>query len=421
MKIPTVAVAILLALTSTAMAQDAIVEGPGYELSEGTVLHPSVGAETGAVSNVFREQADAVASPLLRLLADLDIASRPPERLGQAEDASGSTATPPNLEFRAGVRFTYTEYLTGNAAARAQRDLGINADLNVVGYPQGTTRFTVQNSFVRDVRPRNFESRGSLDRDINHLTLKLGVHPRGRSISGSLRYENTIDIFESDGSQFANRLQHLAGVRAEWRFLPITLFSLDTSFGFYGGLGADAEAFKVSSTPLRIVLGVATALTERTTIRGTVGFAKGFYSAGADYTTAVGSLAFGYRYSPVGRVVVSYAHELKDSINANFYRDHEFRITVDQQIARVLLQGVVEARLRGYRGVPMSLGGGDIRDDLLFSAGLDGHFVMRDWLAITGHYRTVIDSTEFRYTAIDVVDDPSYVRHEVMAGARAAF
>lgn len=421
MKILTAAVATLLALTSTAMAQDAIVEGPGYQVSEGTVLHPSVGAETGAISNVFREQDDGILSPVLRLLVDLDLATRPPERLGQAEDASGSTATPPKVEFRSGMRLTYTEFLTGNAAARAQRDLGINADIHLVVYPQGTTRFTVQDTFIRDVRPRNFESRGSLDRDINHLTLKVGFHPRGRSISGSARYENTIDIFESDGSQFANRLQHLLGARVEWRFLPITVFSLDGSFGLYSGLGAEAEAFKVSSSPLRIVLGAATAITERTTLRATIGFAKGFYSSGADYTTAIGSLAFGYRYSPMGRVVVSYAHELKDSINANFYRDHALKLAVDQQIERVLVQGSLEARLRGYRGVPMSLGGGDTRDDLIFAARLDGHYVIRDWLAITGHYQTMVDSTDFRYDALDVIDDPSYVRHEIMAGARAAF
>ena len=420
------AVLILLAIApATALAQDAIVEGPGYKLGEGTVLHPSVGLEGGVVSNVFYEETDPVLSPVLKLLADLDVATLPPERLGVTDEGNefGQDATKPKVDFRAGVRLTYTEYLTTNDAAQAQRDLGVAANAALNAFPQGKVSFLLADDFVRDVRPRNFESTGDLDRDINTFRAAITARPGGGAIALSLRYENLIDRFESDQSRFANRLHHTIGARGEWQFLPFTKLELDGSFGFYGqlGSGTGTDLDKVDSNPLRVQAGLATAITELFTVRVRGGYAQGFYESGADYQGPLIGVELGFRYSPVGRIVLSYDHEYRDSINANFYADHVGKIQIDQQFWRIMTTAAIEGRLRTYEGIPMSLGGATTRDDAILAAMFQARYVAREWLAITGDYRLVIDETDFRYDADGFMDDPSYVRHEVLAGVRAAF
>jgi hypothetical protein len=65
--------ALLLTASTTASAQDVLVEGPGVKVGEATVLHPRVGVEAGLISNVFYEEVSEKLAPVLRLLAGLDI------------------------------------------------------------------------------------------------------------------------------------------------------------------------------------------------------------------------------------------------------------------------------------------------------------------------------------------------------------
>src|SRR5687768_10064998 len=58
--------------------ETSVVEGPGYPLGEGTVVHPIIGAELGVVDNVFYEEraSDPAFAGLLRLVAEAVIASK---------------------------------------------------------------------------------------------------------------------------------------------------------------------------------------------------------------------------------------------------------------------------------------------------------------------------------------------------------
>lgn len=406
------ALAASVALAGPALAQDATVEGPGISVTDSTVFHPSVGLAGGVDSNVFREETDPILAPILRVLADFDIASRSADRLGSGPRAQQK------VRFRVGSRFTYQEFLTDNDAARAQRDVAISANADVRFFPESTFTFGISDSFTRDTRPRNFESSESLDRDVNHLRVDAGVQPGGRALYIGARYENVIDYFESSQSDFANRLQHTVGVDLGWQWLPITRFFFDGSLGFYGGLGDEAMAFKNDSNPLRLRAGVRSAITERTTLAGHVGFAKGFYEAGPDYAGMLAGVEFGYRYSPLGRATLSYEHDYNDSINANFYADHVFKLTFAQQIMRVLATASGGVRLRSYEGVPMSFGGSPDRDDFIAELNAGLRYLFQDRYAVTADYHFVVDETDYRGIS---GDDPSYQRHEALLGVRAAF
>ena len=73
-----VTLGLTLALTGSSARADEAVEGPGVEVSPGTVVHPNIGAEAGVVNNVFFEQSDSgpVTSGLLRISGRFDLASR---------------------------------------------------------------------------------------------------------------------------------------------------------------------------------------------------------------------------------------------------------------------------------------------------------------------------------------------------------
>lgn len=422
----TIATVILLGLSAPAHAQDAIVEGPGHRVGESTVFHPSAGLEAGYVSNVFYMSDNTVGAPILRLLADFAIASE--ESTVETEtlvgdDEETTPTTPPKLRFRAGLRLVREQYVNSNSNIGDQSNFGGGVGGKMTAFPKGTFAFRLTENFTRSTRPKNFESTGNLNRDVNHLMLGLTFQPGGRAIKAALRYENTIDVFESNASSFANRMNQLIGLGADWQFLPITKFYFDASLGFFGPLGDTAAAYKNSSMPLRVLVGGASSITERTTARIHIGYGNGFYSAGPNFGNVLFGAEGGYRYSPLGRTTLSYQYGFTDSVNANFYRDHALIGKVDQQLGLVVLSGSLALRLRSYRGISPVIGGATDRSDFIVHGKVTGQYYYRDWLAFTGEAAALIDATDYTYDPEGDGSpyDPSFARYELWLGTRAAF
>lgn len=408
-----------------ALAPMSIVEGPGIKVGEGTVLHPILGLETGFVSNVFYEGANE--SPrgagILRLVGQIGTGSLSPQRLQPGTEADAMPVGQQNdgtFEYRADLRLSYDFYLSGDSKVTSQGGLGVGALFRGSVFPQRTWSFLYLDYFQRLVRSTNFESSKETTRDINRLELGLKYAPIGRTISGLLHYDNVIDLFEDANQQFSNRLQNTLGATVSWRFRPVTTFFVDTSLGFYSGLGADST--KVSSMPLTAAVGAQTLLTLNTSIVARVGYTNGFYNSGPSYSAVVGGLQFGYRYSRTGRVTAMYDYNHQDSINANFFRDHVFQVQLEQQFVPFVLNVTPEIRLRQYQGVSqvISSPGTDTRNDVIFSIAAGARYNFRDWFAGVVEYRLSSVQTDFKYMSGGLVDDPSYTRHEIVAGVRAA-
>jgi hypothetical protein len=418
-----VAPALLLALGGSAQAQDVLVEGPGIKIGEATVLHPRVGVEAGVVSNVFYEDIGEFAAPIMRVLAGMDITPSGEDRLGTFGDSTART-----IEFRFGADLEYTEYLTSNDQARKQRNLDANVLANVKFFPQGNVSFALNDQYQRVGRPTNFESTQHLDRDVNHFKAEMMIQPRGHNISGGPRYENIIDFFESDESEFANRLHHIVGARVNWKFFPYTQAWVDGSYGFYGSLGDGQLAgmdYKVSSNPVRVLAGLDTVLTEWTTINAYAGYANGFYESGPSYNSIVGGIDFGWRYTPTGRLTLGYRYDVHDSINSNYYGEHQGRVSFNHQIRTIVLSGLFGARARGYRGVSPLVSADENRDDLIIEANARAAWVFQDRFSLYVDYALQVVETDFRTVVGEgegvEMDDPSYQRHEAVLGIIAAF
>ena len=423
--------------TRTAGAQtaqtDALVEGPGVALGEGAVFHPSVSVETGVVSNVFYEDGDRatndpVASAIARVVAGFSIASQT-HKLEEEETPAVETEgeepeeppPPAKVDFRFGGQAILNGYLSSNDRVQDQTDVGVGLNGDVTFLPQGDFAVRLSDEFIRDARPHNFESTGNLNRDYNHFMAGGMLQPQGRTISVGARYENTIDRFESNDAAFANRLQHLIGLRGEWRLYPYTKFFADASYGFFDTLGSEGDMFKSASNPLRLQVGVGTALTEVTTLRAYVGYANGFYDTGTNFSNAIGGAEFGYRYTQYGRIRLVADYNFRDSLQANFYRDYSFLAFLDQQFGLFVFSADGGVRLRKYEGIPMAIGGSDSRDDVLLSGAARLAYLLRDWLAITARFEVTVDKTDYTYTAGGITDSPEFTRYEAYLGVSAAF
>lgn len=424
--------AFLSVAVSPAHAQEAVVEGPGVALGEGAVFHPSVSVESGVISNVFYEDGDRpgtdpVVSAVARLIAGFSVASQSHKPAGEiepaieTEDEIEEPPPPAMIDFRFGGLFILNGYLSDKETVRDQTDVGVGLNGDVVFLPEGNVSFRLADEFIRDARPTNFESTNNLNRDYNHFTGGVTLQPQGRTISVGARYENTIDRFESDDAAFANRLQHIVALRGEWRLFPYTKFFADASYGFFDTLGSDGMDYKSASNPLRLQLGVGTALTEVTTLRGYIGYGNGFYDEGPNFSNAIGGAEFGYRYAEYGRLRLTADYNFQDSLQANFFRDYALMARIDHQFGLFVLGAHAGVRFRTYRGVPSELGGAEDRDDVLLNAALTGAYLLRDWLAITARVEALTDTTDYTYMAGGVSDSPEFQRYEAYLGVSAAF
>ena len=392
-----------------------VVEGPGIKVGEGTVIHPIVGLETGFVSNAFFEDNSPVGAGVMRIVAQFATATLSPQRLEAANTEEPAPQRYGSLEYRASLRLSYEFYLSSRDTLQEQGGLGVGALFRGTVFPRSTWSFRYLESFERVIRATNFESPDRTNRDLNRLQLGIQYAPAGRSVSALLHYENFIDFFEDEDQRFANRIQNTFGLTVSWRFRPVTVFFGELTQGLFGGLG-DAST-KVDSYPLNATAGVQTLLSLKTSLVGRIGYTNGFYSEGPTFSAVVGGLQIGYRYSPTGRITAMYEYLHQDSINANFFRDHAIKVDLQQNFEPFVFNITPEFRLRRYQGVTRVVAGPDVRDDSIFAVAAGARYNFRRTFGAILEYRFASVQTDYM-TALG--DDPSYVRHEVVAGVRAA-
>ena len=403
---------------ASAVAPISAVEGPGVKIGEGTVLRPVFGMETGVISNVFYESVDPNAAGVLRLLAQVGTGSLPMSRLA-SQGATDDMTDKGSVQYRADLRASYDFILSSDDTAADTGGLGLGASLHALFNPMGRLSFGIDEDFQRLIRAANYETNVNTNRDLNALQLTLLYHPRDRSLGGYLYYNNNIDIFESDAQEFADRWSHRVGIHPTWQWLPQTQFYADVSQAVVAPLRSSSQ--KVTSYPFAAMAGVSTLLTLKTTLNLYAGYTNGFYTSGPSFSAPMFGATFGYRYSPLGRVALAYSLMYQDSINANYFRDHVVQLLFEQQLNPFVIVAQPEVHFRQYNGVTI-VDGPMTRDDLIFAVVAGVHYNFRNWIAATVNYRFSLVETEYRYMPIGggSVLDPSYARHELLAGLRFA-
>lgn len=398
------------------LAPIALVEGPAIRVNDSTAVYPSIGADTGFVSNVFFQESNTQMAGVFRLLGQLGTGSHNAQRRGYS-------SVRPDLEHREELRLSYDFYLSGNRYVSGQNGLGAAATVRGTVHPGRTWSFLYLDAFERVIRSPNFESGERIDRNINRLYLGVQFSPPGRSVRGIARLTNTIDIFDKQAHQFADRMQSGLGLTLSWRYRPMTVLFADVNQGLNLPLGNGTvyAAPKATSFPLTVTTGIQTLLSLKTSVVARIGYTEGFYSAGPSFSTLIGGVEFGYRYSPLGRIAGVYEYVVEDSINSNYFRDHRLRVNVRQLYAPFTLSLDPEIRIRQYRGVQtlIPMAPSDTRDDFIAAVAASARYSFRDRWAAVAQYRFSTVQTDFRYMFDGDVDDPTFLRHELMFGIRA--
>jgi hypothetical protein len=412
--------------------------GAGVKVGEGTVIHPVIGIETGVVNNVFYEESGGNIEPntagLLRILAELSTGSLPTERTAitnrDATDPGEQALEAGKLQYLASAYLSWDQYLSTNDAVQDQGGLGGGVLFKGIANPRKPISFAFFEHFSRQIRAANFETADDTNRDVNQLALRLNYQPRGRSLGGYVYWRNLIDYFEDSDQQFVNRFQNTFGARVNWQWLPLTRIYVDANIGVYNQLGDEMSSLgtqKIDSVPIQAVAGIMTALSLNVTVNGRFGYTHGGYSSGPSYDTVTGGVQLGFRYSPRGRVTVMYNYDHQDSVNANFYRDHLLKLEINQQFVPFAVDLGGELHLRRYQGVTdvtgvVPLDGSNIRDDVIGAINAGARYMFREWFAAVATYQFSAIATDFEYDAGGgFIDDPSYLRHQLMVGVRAAY
>jgi opacity protein-like surface antigen len=411
------------------------VEGPGWKIGEDTTIHPVVGIETGAISNVFytndsncRPGSDCVhAAGFLRGLFQIGAGSLNDVRLTSStqgpedpvtEQPRSAVADAGSFQYRADVRAAYDQILSTDGTVSDTGGFSFGSTLRGVVHPNGPFSLWLFDDFDRLIRAANFETDANTNRDINSLEVRLAYHPRAR-FAGYLSYSNTFDVFERSNQQFADRTLNSVDLHPIWQWLPQTRIYADVSQGFNLPIGSSST--KVSSYPTAAGVGIATLLTPLITLNGSVGYTWLNYSSGASTSGVHGGVSLGYRYSEFGRIVLQYNRVYEDSINANFYQEHVIRAWGYHINAPLVFSLQPELHLRDYVGTIVQGSAGQLtRSDAIFQLIAGVSYNLRNSLAIGLDYRFAVDSTDFRYMTNGILMDPSYSRHSFLLGIRAA-
>lgn len=406
---------------------ESVVEGPGIPLGEGTVVHPIVGLEMGVTDNVFYTEDNTRSSGVLRVLAEAALASKAPkpESVDQTYidgEEPPAEAADRTIAYRLGARLSYTQYLSGTDAISDQGGLGALVKGRIEALPDGKLSFIADESFLRDIRPTNYFGFQNTNRIINASTVGLRWRPGGGAMQGSLRWDNQIDYFEEQSQRFANRMINAIAAGYEWKLFPYTKLLADFSYSFVGpfGDGGAIPSIKRHAQPIRGGVGIATALSEVFTAKAHFGWAYASYEGGSSYNSPIAGVELGYRYSPLGRVLAGYNWDHRDSVNADFYRDHHFYAGIEQPIGPVLGNLGGEIRLRQYDGISPDIGPPQ-RDDVILAGTVRGTYVYRDWLAVLLEIRFQSVQTDYMAIVSAPFTDPSFTRTDATLGMRAAF
>lgn len=403
-----------------AVAPVSIVEGRGVKIGEGSVLRPVLGVETGFVTNVFYQENSPVNAGVLRLLAQIGAGSLGNSRLSPTADDPEDKGS---FQYRADLRASYDFLFSTNDNAEKTGGLGIGASFHALANPNGPFTFGIDEDFARLIRATNYETDANVNRDINTLGLKLLYHSQDHAFGGYLYYDNTIDVFERSTQTFADRMFNRIGIHPTWQWLPQTQVYLDVSQGVVTGIGTSTNGIpgKVTSYPLTALAGISTLFTLKTTFNIYGGYTNGFYTSGPNFSAPTLGAQLGYRYSPLGRATLQYMLQYQDSVNANYFRDHIIQLSIQQAYEPVVFLLQPEVHFREYVGITQVVGPAT-RDDLIFAAIAGVHYNFRNWFAGTLDYRVSVVSTDYRYMPIGggMIDDPSFVHHELLLGVRAA-
>jgi hypothetical protein len=389
----------------------------GINLAEGVLLHVGAGAEAGYDSNVFYGSSsvpgNVVGSGILRFTG-----------FGELTNATRQGTPVLSYDIRAGL--TYRRYTSSNPLVQPFNNAFMPSAGLSLGTTSGTWTFQLADTFLRTEDPPYLGAAASgnpIGRDNNLVSAQAQWAPGGGRITGTLRYINSLDIFEqSSGFSYANSINHTFMLDVSWKWLPKTAIFVQASQGYVSYLSSDTKG-KVPSYPLHIIAGLRGLITPKLSAIASVGYGNAFYSSGATTSGFLGSTYIDLQaiVTPtlLSRITLGYHQDFANSVISNFYSQYSTYVSYVQQIGgRLSLD--ISGRYSHIAYSKLLFDPNHSRTDNVLVAGATLDYFIRNWIyAGVGYALTANFSDYLQPNPQTGMPDPNlpvnYVKHQVFA------
>jgi hypothetical protein len=383
----------------------------GINIAEGMLLHVGAGVEAGYDSNVFYSSSSdvggVISSGIIRVTT-----------FGEITNSTRDVAiSRPSVVYSVRAGLMYRLYTSDNPDVEKYR----SAFMPTAGLGLGTTAghwaFQLNDAFIRLEDPPYAGISGStagaspITRDSNLASVQAQWSPGGGRISGTLRYNNTIDIFEQDsGFGYASSLSHQLVLDLSWKWLPKTALFFQASQGWTTYLNPTPNADpadttdgrKSSSFPLRVYVGLRGLITQKVSAMFALGYVNAFYTAGTSNSGILGSsyvdAQVSYSPSLLNRLTLGFHQDIVNSVISNFYYETGVYGSYVQQLAgRVALDLSARLSHRIYEGLLFDPT--HSRTDNTITAGATIDYFIRNWAYVGAGYSLLANLSDYHLPA----------------------
>lgn len=404
----------------TAYAQAQIAAGApggltglgGVRVGEGVFLRVGVSAEAGYDSNIFYNDARKKDASTIQVTPHAEISNQ--ERSGEA----------PPLRYLLGASLLCREYLSDETEIKDQRAFNpaLQASLRYGG--AGTLGFGLSDQFMRlEEAPYNL-GQDPIKRVFNNFGADLHITPGGGRLQNTVRYSNSLELFENNDASFANRIGQDLALTASWKWLPKTAVYVEVGGGYIHYLNPNPDSgptpplTKVDSIPYRALLGLRGLVTPKVTVNLGAGYADAYYKSDRPTPSGWGQLLglASLNYNPITftNVILSYEHKFVDSpFIGNFYDDDEATLGLSQQLGAFILRGSYNYAYRRYHGFAgTSTTVLETRKDHLQRATVDADYYLQRWFYAGFSYKAFLN----RATDVLVISPfaADYTKHVIL-------
>lgn len=281
------------------------------------VFSPFLEVQGSYVSNLFRQAAaeGTSAAVVLATIPGFSLKNSKPSLV--------------RLIWKADSEINY--YFSDNPNAKDQGRFGASTDLRVDVLPRSVLGFFVLEQFRREALPPNFSSSVRYDRNYNHAETGLQIRPGGGALQFALSYAFNFMLY--DKKEDMDFWFHEARLLGTWDLLPKTTVLLDADFQVrrwrkpLGGL-------RTQSNPLRVYAGMRGMITKKLGAVVRLGFGKGFYKEGTEFTNFIGEAGLGIQPWPSLFGEIGYRRGFEDSYYGNWYLGDTAYLKFGVQILR---------------------------------------------------------------------------------------
>jgi hypothetical protein len=392
------------------------------------VIHPGIQAELGYDSNVLMSSRAGQAG-VLRLLAHVDLATLPPQRLDENSK--------PRVQFRAGAAVEYRQFFSRDPRVGNTQQVNAQSDANLSLWASEPFSLRASNHFLVTNDARNLEVANSqtfAPRIYDRLAVVARYRPRNGPLEIGLGESFRIDHYVQTELERSRALSNDINLYGQLRVLPETLVRLELRSSYVNFYGAAAPI--PSSAPIRIMAGAQTMLLRWLGASAYLGYGNSLHFGVPDmppllgdtsavrYSNFVGGLEARLRLKQRMRLNVGWAREFFDSIYATYFRDDRLYAHYEHGIWRSLtVRSQLEAYFRQYGPLVRPevflyrayRNGATSRRDTLVSFTAEASFRPLSFLEVGASYSVLDDITDFGFLdGTGTPIDAAFVKHVLL-------